>query len=478
MRRAKVAPGRAAISQLRSSDTSDSPGKQPTTSPSTSTNLSDQQDSSGPLTPPFDSGPPSSQPSGTEKHIYFPSSEAVWYPNAVLATSFPLAEEKAGGLPTPLFASLGPNVKGGSVLFYPPSSDNYSSDLHYEDVKPFQTFERPSFYHPSFGPSFPRGSISEAEEEDGLEDNLQVKQEMCIVPALDPNTTDNTLPFVLECYARWINLVVFEPTKAVHPMKASIIDQFMRFPDKRSTIILLANTVGSLGKSIHLSPKMSSLVTLLRTYAYQTIHEFTSRPPANHRETDRQNALHTLDLMMEVVLIQRYSYSMSTIIRLMDAAAPVFRRACPEPLDQYVNLPRAVLSPSINIRHFATTDVIMSITTGRPLLFRYDVTYSPDILEQFQDGRYGMQWLHGIADQYIVMLARINVLFEEFGASASPRYIAEIEDQIREVATFTERSSDPVVMIWKFAVRECWKLTMFVYLYMASNLLVLCKWLD
>ncbi|KEP51226.1 putative fungal Zn(2)-cys(6) binuclear cluster domain protein [Rhizoctonia solani 123E] len=470
MRRAKVAPGRAAPSQLRSSDTPDSPEKKPSKSPPASSNLSDQQDSSGPLTQPRDSGPPPSQPSGTGKPVSLSSSEAVWYPEAVLATSFSLAEEKYAGLPTPPFASFRPNVKSGPVRFYPPSTGNYSSDAHHKDVKPFQTFESPSLYYQLSGPSFPHGSISEAEEEDGLEDHLQVKQEMCIVPAMDPNTADNTLPFVLECYARWINLVVFEPTKAVLPMKESIIDQFMRFPDKRATIILLANTIGSLGKSIHLSPKMSSLVTLLRTYAYQTIYEFTSRPPANHRETDRQNALHTLDLMMEVVLIQRYSYSMSTIVRLMEAAAPVFRRACPEPLDQYVNLPRAVLSPSINIRHFATTDIIMSITTGRPLLFRYDVTYPPDILEQFQDGRYGMQWLHGIADQYIVLLARINVLFEEFGPGISPRYIAEIEDQIHEVATFTERSSDPVVTIWKFAVRECWKLTMFIYLYM-----VLCR---
>ncbi|CAE6417361.1 unnamed protein product [Rhizoctonia solani] len=161
---------------------------------------------------------------------------------------------------------------------------------------------------------------------------------------------------------------------------------------------------------------------------------------------------------------------MSTIARLMEAAAPVFRQVCPEPMNQYVNLPRAVLSHAINIGHFATTDVIISIMTGRPLLFRYDVTYPPDILEQSKDGRYGMQWLHGIADQYIALLARINVLFEEFGTSINPRYIAEIEDQIREVATFTDRSADPLLTIWKFAVRECWKLTMYVYLHM-----VLCR---
>ncbi|CUA68690.1 Transcriptional regulatory protein pro1 [Rhizoctonia solani] len=452
MRRGKVAPGRTGVSRLQSSDGPNLVEEKSSTSSLPSTKLPDQQDNCSPLTPPLDSGPSSSRWSSADKAASLPFQGAVWYPTAVVQSSLPLAEEKYTGLPTP-FASLSPNAKGGPA--YPPSSpDGYLIDSSREDVKPLQTLQNSGLvgYYQFSGPSFPHASISEAEEEDDLEDNVRVKQEMCIVPVLDPNTADNTLPFVLECYARWINLVVFEPTKAVHPMKESIIHQFIHSPDKRSTIILLANTIGSLGKSIQLSSKMMSLVHMLRTYAYQTIYEFMSRQSTNDPEMDRQQALNTLDLMMEVVLMQRYSYSMSTIARLMEAAAPVFRQACPEPMNQYVNLPRAVLSPAINIRHFATTDVIMSITTGRPLLFRYDVTYPPNILEQFQDGRYGMQWLHGIADQYIVLLARINVLFEEFGTSINPRYITEIEDQIREVATFTDRSADPVVTIWKFTV--------------------------
>ncbi|GAB1522236.1 hypothetical protein RhiTH_005350 [Rhizoctonia solani] len=128
------------------------------------------------------------------------------------------------------------------------------------------------------------------------------------------------------------------------------------------------------------------------------------------------------------------------------------------------------MSASVNIRHFATTDIIVSITTGRPMFFRYDTSYSPQILEMIKDGRYGMQWLHGIADQYIVILAHINVLFEEFGTKASTEHVAEIENQISEVGSFTERSADPVSTVWRYTVRECWKMTMYIYLYMVGSL--------
>ncbi|KDN45525.1 hypothetical protein RSAG8_04849, partial [Rhizoctonia solani AG-8 WAC10335] len=216
MRRAKVAPGRASVSQLRSSDTLDSPEEKPNPKSPASTNLSGQRDISGPLTLALDQGPSFSQWSGAEKPISRPLPEAIGHPNAVISTSLP-AEEKCIGLSTTPFASLNPGVTSGPVLFYPPTSGNYLIDSHYEDVKPFQSLESPSVsrHYQLIGPGLPHGSISEVEEEDDLEGDLKIKQEMCVVPVLDPNTTDNTLPFVLECYARWIKLVVFEPSKAV-----------------------------------------------------------------------------------------------------------------------------------------------------------------------------------------------------------------------------------------------------------------------
>ncbi|KAH7334173.1 hypothetical protein B0J17DRAFT_675652 [Rhizoctonia solani] len=434
MRRGKVAPGPTTSFRSPPSDTPDSLGEKRSSNSPPSTSTSDQWESSAPFT--------SAEP-GPEDNVAFLPSEAIWHPNAIISTSFPLVEELQSGLHTP-----------------PPGK--HSIDPHVQRMVPFRTLGRPNSYrHRQLIAAEPSG------------DDLQgAKQEMYSVPIPDPNTVDNTLPFILQCYSRWIKLVVYEPDKAANPFKENIVHQFVRSPGERSKMIILANVIGSLGKSIRPGPRTASLVTYLRTEAYQNINRFISDQPASEREVDIQNALVALDLMMEVVLIQRYSNSMATIMLLMEAAAPIFRRACPEPMDQYVNLPRAVLSPAMNIRHFATTDIIISITTGRPMLFRYDVTYPPEILEQMMDGRYGLQWLHGIADQYIVILARINVLSEdlELGTPVSSQYVAEIEEQIREVDTTIERSTDPVATIWKFTVRECWRLTMFVYLYM-----VLCR---
>ncbi|CAE6529519.1 unnamed protein product [Rhizoctonia solani] len=117
-------------------------------------------------------------------------------------------------------------------------------------------------------------------------------------------------------------------------------------------------------------------------------------------------------------------------------------------------------------------DIILSATTGRPMLFRYDTTCPPGILELINDGKYGMQWLHGIPDQYIIILARINVLAEGLGIgeTVSAECIAEIEDQIRGVGVSTGSSDDTVPMTPKFTLRESWRLTLYIYLYM-----VLCR---
>ncbi|KAJ1303719.1 hypothetical protein OPQ81_008144 [Rhizoctonia solani] len=378
------------------------------------------------------------------------------------------------GLPTPAFARLNPGMNTGHLLSYSPNDGNYWIDQHYQGVKFFQPSERQSLpgHGQLMGPGLPRASISEVKDEEDLEEGPKgPKQGICLTPVPDANTTDNTIPFILQCYARWVNLVVYEPVKGILPLKETIVAKFMRSPGERTRIILLANAVGNLGKSLKPGPRTTSLITYLRSDAYQIIDNFISGKPASEREVDQQNALETLDLMMETVLIQRYSNSMLTIAKLMDAAAPIFRRACPEPMDQYVNLPGAILSNSINIRHFATTDVIISITTGRPMIFRYDITYPPGVLELIKKG-YGMQFLHGVADQYIVILAHINVLAEELEprAPVSPELVTEIESQIREVEVSAERLADPVATIWKFTVRECWRLTMYVYLYM-----VLCR---
>ncbi|KEP51224.1 putative fungal Zn(2)-cys(6) binuclear cluster domain protein [Rhizoctonia solani 123E] len=431
------------VSQHRPFNFSDSVEGPSWLNASTSLNTSGQQISSSSLRLPSDSGSrfsQPSQPSNTEDIDSLPPPETIWNPDTLPTNSTLLTNELPVNLPS---QRAGP----------PPMFFDVSNPAGYYEA---MTSSYESTYSETGG--------------DDLEDDAEgTKQEMCIMPALDPNTPDNALLYVLRSYARWMTLVVFEPSKAIHPLKEIVVNKFMHSPAERSKIILLSNAIGSLAKTFELGPQGTSLIAHLHTEACQNLSNFIADRHVVEHEIDMQNGLAALDLM-EVILVQRYSGSLLSLVRLMEAAAPVFRRVCPEPTDQYVNLPRAIFSPMINIRHFATTDIIISITTGRPMLFRYNVDYPPDILDQMTDGRYGMHWLHGIADQYIVLLARINNISEEYGANVSPQCVSELEDQIREAGTSTERSADPISTIWRFVVWRCWKLTMQIYLYM-----VLCR---
>jgi hypothetical protein len=100
--------------------------------------------------------------------------------------------------------------------------------------------------------------------------------------------------------ARWVNLAVFDAHNVVDILKHSIIEQFMRSKGKRTKIILLANVIGTLGKTIIVNNRILSLVSFLRTEAHENIANFISRRPNDSHELDMQGALQALDLMMEV----------------------------------------------------------------------------------------------------------------------------------------------------------------------------------
>ncbi|CAE6386910.1 unnamed protein product [Rhizoctonia solani] len=171
----------------------------------------------------------------------------------------------------------------------------------------------------------------------------------------------------------------------------------------------------------------------------------------------------------ELILIQRYSGPLSSVIALMEAAAPIFRRACPEPPEKLVNLPNILTSPGLNLQHFAATDVLISVTTVRPMFFKYDVGCSPEVFFQLVEGNYGLQWLHGAPDRFVVLLAWINALLEDHGRNVDPRYVAEIESQVQETKIKPCFSPDPMFLILRFVVQECWRQTVYVYLYMVRE---------
>ncbi|CCO33644.1 hypothetical protein BN14_07729 [Rhizoctonia solani AG-1 IB] len=284
--------------------------------------------------------------------------------------------------------------------------------------EPFQTVKAAVVYGPAWPPSPATSSDEDKETILGDEEDpesLKIVQVMCTAPVPDANSPSNALPFVLQCYARWVNFVVFDPLRVIGAMKDGVINQFSNSEAARSRIILVANILG------------------------QT-------PDPDH-VVDMFKASKALDLMMEMILIKRFASPLATVLTLMEVAAPVFRRACPESPEQLVNLPNVLLSGNVNLQNFVVIDILLSVTMARPMLFKYDTTYTPDTFHRLMSGECGFEWLYGIPDQFIVLFAWINSLAEDYGPNVDPQYITRIEDHIREAKTKSSGtpSSDAVL---------------------------------
>ncbi|KAJ1301197.1 hypothetical protein OPQ81_003608 [Rhizoctonia solani] len=319
-------------------------------------------------------------------------------------------------------------------------------------------------------PSSNHGSSNDLDSDDDSansedDDPEGVTQVMCTKVTPDANVESNALPFVLQSYAQWISFMVFDPKSVVHAIREGIITQFTSTQEIRTRVILLSNVFRALGKSPVLNSKIRSVVAYLDAEAHQSIVSFTSSRPASLRETDMMNALKSIDLMMEVLLLRRFGGSVSSIVELAKAGAPIFRRACSEPVGQLVNLPKILFSPSINLRYYAQNDIMIATLLVRRMIFRYDIVYTPQVNELFMGPQAGLHWLHGIPDQLIILLAWINMLHEDFGTNVDPFLVSQIESEVERVKVTPKTSDDPIYTIRRFAVRECWRLVVYIHLY-------------
>ncbi|CAE6369631.1 unnamed protein product [Rhizoctonia solani] len=316
-------------------------------------------------------------------------------------------------------------------------------------------------------------SFSGESQEDDLE---EIGRKLCITPALARNAESNTLAFVLQSYARWFASTVYDPLRIASQAKQTIVRQVTSSQPTRARVILVANAFRMLGSTVDLNARGASLLTVLRTEVHQDLSLFKSKSPDVERERDMSTALQLLENILEVVSVHFYTSSLPVVLGLLQAVAPVFRRACPEPPEQLVNLPRMLIEPGLYRRYFAVMDVGLSVVTDRPQLFRYDVSYTADVrermLKQDYSADYGLEWLYGIPDRFILLFAWINGLREDcYGREVDPDIVARVEEQIKNERVgqnlHTVGDSDPVFRIRRLVVQECWRQVVYIFLYMA-----------
>ncbi|KAJ1310625.1 hypothetical protein OPQ81_009154 [Rhizoctonia solani] len=310
-------------------------------------------------------------------------------------------------------------------------------------------------------------------EDNNDDDPEGIRVILCTTPRMDRNVKQNTLPFVLYRYSRWAIASVFEPLKVMHKMKDQVIAQFSS-EKTRTRSILIANVMSMFVNHLKIDGPRKSILNHLVRDVQKSGAAFMATPPSFVPALDRQSAIRILDNMLEIVGLQLETHPISDCLQLLENAAPIFRRACPDPPGKRINLPNLFFDLSLNLRHFATMDIILSVITGLPTCVQYEVPFSFELCDRVYhwqlQGNYGLQWLYGLPDQYIMIFAWINTLSETPGAGVNTKLITWIESQLPQIKVAIDESGDPSLRVGRMVVLESWQFTVPIYLYM-----VLCK---
>ncbi|KAG9083465.1 hypothetical protein FRC06_004520, partial [Ceratobasidium sp. 370] len=337
-------------------------------------------------------------------------------------------------------------------------------DAQTETFTPSNSTSRtPPSYQGSTWPS-PRDDDSSITEEDS--DTEGVMSVFGPNLALDRSVPSNALPYIISSYLRWVIRTTFEPLKAARRTRENLTKRYMQSDDSRCGTTLVATAMESLLKDplavVGHVPAMAALEHRVnfKLAMIKSSHE----PLPDGHASDVLAVLHDVHEMMFIQCLMR---PLSHFMKLLRNVAPVYRGACSEPPEVPIHLPTKLLHPESVLRHFPSMDILTSLATGQPMLLRYDVTHIPDLCERIlQVDNVGLQWMNGVPDHFLVMLARMNMLREEFAPNVDPGIIEELEAGIGNFKPVLEESPDSYLKVARLMVQESWRQVMYIYLYM------------
>ncbi|KAG8739960.1 hypothetical protein FRC10_004959 [Ceratobasidium sp. 414] len=288
-----------------------------------------------------------------------------------------------------------------------------------------------------------------------------IREIVCRTPTLDKNAPSNSLPFVLHSYSNWIRRTVFEPLKLANKARDHVTRRFNQSQDSRSTVTLVANIIRSLSRSSPSAPNYLPAITLIRDRARRNL----AIADANKTFPVQPGSREALDALED--LFEFMSSSLESNLSLIRDAAPVYQNACPESPGVPINLPAKLLHPEFSLRHFPALDILFSLGMCLPMVFRYDISYTSELCATVTDiDSVGLQWMHGIPDQFIMLLARMNMLRVDFAPNVDPQVIDEIEAEIKNFRPVLGVSTDPLLTVARLGVQESWRQALYIYLYM------------
>ncbi|KAG8749653.1 hypothetical protein FRC11_011112, partial [Ceratobasidium sp. 423] len=284
---------------------------------------------------------------------------------------------------------------------------------------------------------------------------------------LDRNVESNSLPFILESYAIWVGKMIFEPLRVARVGREYVFRKYALGETARLRLMLISHFARAIAESTDYD--IDNLPSLLQFQDHMSqSYLVADSNRKTSRELDLQTAASAFDYSYELISASCKIFPLSVVLAIMQAGAPIFRRACPDPPETLVHLPSILLNVDVSLRYYATMDVILSVITNRPMFFRYNVTFTPEVNESMMhiENNLGLQWLYGVPDRLVVTLARMNALREDFGLRMEERCIQELEAEITSFRVDLGMLGDPAFTVARMIVQESWRQAAYTYLYM------------
>ncbi|KAF8744871.1 hypothetical protein RHS02_01602, partial [Rhizoctonia solani] len=329
-------------------------------------------------------------------------------------------------------------------------------------------------FNPVVVPTGSLRTVDHDEVDEADEDPEGIQALIYTAPTLDKNVTDNSLPFVLHCYSQWTVASIFEPLEIVHGIREHAIQRFSS-QDTRFKTILMANVMKGFAQDPLIDNKRMSILSYLAVEVQKIGCSYLTKPQPTS-EQDRQNAMYILDYALEdiatnhleikVLILQTRTQSTFAVMKSMNCIAPIFRRACPDLPGRPINLPNIILGDRIGLRYFACSDILVSVLSGTPTYFQYEVPFSLDLCNRVKSYQ-SFQSIQGVPDQLIMFFAWVNSLCETPGAGDNPEVVAWAEEILPQIKFVGGETGDPILRICRIAMQECWRLAAYIYLYMA-----------
>ncbi|GAB1527886.1 hypothetical protein RhiTH_011074 [Rhizoctonia solani] len=312
------------------------------------------------------------------------------------------------------------------------------------------------------------------EDENVDTENLQsLRVELLDGLVLDREIESNTVSFLIHSFTSWMSRFLFEPARVIPFFREAIIRGHSLGHEKHQRLVLIASAVLAVSESTNYD---TAPFTILYNQSLKGVVEARARGNVT-RETAIE-AMESCHETKQVISIMCKICPLASILNTMDLYAPIFRRACPEPDNEHVNLPGILTGFEVHLKLYATMDVLLSAVTSRPMFFRYNLeppSPQAEALLNSEDGP-GLRWLAGVPDRLIVTFARMNTLLEDYGNRVDPEIVQELEEEILACATtcYSGPAADPVLVLGRIVVQESWKLVAYIYLYMVGELFQLC----